>query len=141
MHTTSLSLLGLLLVPSLVSLVLLYVFIWIGDKFPISLPDPFLGLPPAAAWVLILFVYTFIASRLPVWLLLQPRDYINSFQLYLGVIGLVIGLPCLVRTARRAAAGSTGGSCSLPVDTSHSRILWPDAVAICFPSDEKAGLT
>jgi carbon starvation protein len=40
--------------------------------------------------VVILFAYTFFASRLPVWLLLQPRDYINSHQLFiaLGVIGL-----------------------------------------------------
>ena len=39
--------------------------------------------------MVILFAYTFIASRLPVWVLLQPRDYINSHQLFiaLGVIG------------------------------------------------------
>jgi carbon starvation protein len=37
-----------------------------------------------------LFIYTFVASRLPVWMLLQPRDYINSHQLFiaLGIIGL-----------------------------------------------------
>jgi carbon starvation protein len=40
--------------------------------------------------VILLFAYTFVASRLPVWMLLQPRDYINSHQLFiaLGVIGL-----------------------------------------------------
>ncbi len=43
-------------------------------------------------WIYLLLGYAFLASILPVWLLLQPRDYINSFQLYLGVIGMIIGL-------------------------------------------------
>lgn len=46
------------------------------------------------AWVVGLLAYAFLASVLPVWLLLQPRDYINSFQLYctfgLLFLGLVI---------------------------------------------------
>lgn len=36
-------------------------------------------------WVLILLVYAFAASTLPVWLLLQPRDYLNSLLLYIGL--------------------------------------------------------
>ena len=36
-------------------------------------------------WVLILLVYAFAASTLPVWSLLQPRDYLNSLLLYLGL--------------------------------------------------------
>ena len=41
-------------------------------------------------WVLVLFVYCFVASTLPVWLLLQPRDYLNSYLLYaMLAIGLV----------------------------------------------------
>jgi carbon starvation protein len=43
-------------------------------------------------WILVLLAYGFIASVLPVWLLLQPRDYINSFQLYAALALLVIGL-------------------------------------------------
>jgi carbon starvation protein len=44
------------------------------------------------AWTYILLVYALIASILPVWLLLQPRDYINSFQLYLGLTLILLGL-------------------------------------------------
>ncbi len=44
-----------------------------------------------SAWVYILLAYAFLASILPVWLLLQPRDYINCFQLYFGLILLVLG--------------------------------------------------
>ena len=45
---------------------------------------------PGAQWIIILFVYAGIASLLPVWLLLQPRDYINGIQLFIG-LGLLYG--------------------------------------------------
>ncbi len=44
------------------------------------------------SWIGLLLVYAFIASVLPVWLLLQPRDYINSFQLYFALATLTVGL-------------------------------------------------
>ena len=40
---------------------------------------------PAATWKWILLGYAFLASVLPVWMLLQPRDYVNSLLLYLGL--------------------------------------------------------
>ena len=43
-------------------------------------------------WVASLLAYGFIASVLPVWLLLQPRDYINSFQLYFALGAMLLGL-------------------------------------------------
>ncbi len=43
-------------------------------------------------WIYVLLGYGFIASVLPVWLLLQPRDYINSFQLYIALLLMVAGL-------------------------------------------------
>jgi carbon starvation protein len=102
-----------ILLPSLGALVTLYLLIWVGQYVPFTLPD-LLGLEPTAAqlaaagrdgvaalqaaqvdgqrvgWIVILFVYTFFASVLPVWLLLQPRDYVNGHQLFvaLGIIGL-----------------------------------------------------
>lgn len=44
------------------------------------------------AWIAVLLGYAFIASVLPVWLLLQPRDYINSFQLYFALATMILGL-------------------------------------------------
>ncbi len=67
-----------LLWPSLGGLAILYFMVYLGDV----LPAPALG---ATTWILLLFAYAFIASLLPVWLLLQPRDYINSLQLFLGL--------------------------------------------------------
>ena len=39
-----------------------------------------------------IFVYIFVASVAPVWILLQPRDYLNSFLLYFMMIAAVIGI-------------------------------------------------
>ncbi len=47
---------------------------------------------PVALWTFILLVYCFIASTLPVQVLLQPRDYINSHQLFLAMALLVLGI-------------------------------------------------
>ena len=44
------------------------------------------------AWIIVLMVYVYIASTLPVWKLLQPRDYINSHQLIVGLGLLYLGL-------------------------------------------------
>lgn len=81
------------LIPSLIAFVVLYLFIWIGTKVPIDLAAT--GLAPEQVkltWILALFVYSAVASLLPVWLLLQPRDYVNSHQLLVGLGLLFVGL-------------------------------------------------
>ena len=58
-----------------------------------NLNDPQTALGRANyAWIAALLAYAFLASVLPVWLLLQPRDYINSFQLYFMLAALFLGL-------------------------------------------------
>ena len=52
----------------------LYFSIYLGDAVPLSLPAEMAGLSANAWWILILFAYAAIASMLPVWALLQPRD-------------------------------------------------------------------
>ncbi|WP_433628940.1 carbon starvation CstA family protein [Halomicrococcus sp. NG-SE-24] len=87
--------------------------VWVGIQYPVALfSHPELAsdvivlfgdggswLPLAsaqnvnvAAWVPIVVVYAFVASVLPVWTLLQPRDYLSSFLLYAGVGGMVVGI-------------------------------------------------
>ncbi|GIJ35667.1 carbon starvation CstA family protein [Micromonospora sediminimaris] len=91
------------LVPSLIGVAALYFLIWVGNLYPIEIT----GLADALGfertrdlWVIILFVYAFIASRLPVWLLLQPRDYINSHQLFIAIAvifaGVLVGMDRIV---------------------------------------------
>ncbi len=74
--------------PTVVGTVILYAVIYLGERFPIELTAG--TLPVGAQWILILFLYAGIASLLPVWLLLQPRDYINGIQLFVG-LGLLYG--------------------------------------------------
>ena len=74
-----------LLWPSIIGVVILYVNVYLGDSMPISLSDGTFGLAANAQWILLLFFYAAIASLLPVWLLLQPRDYINGLQLFVGL--------------------------------------------------------
>ena len=71
---------------SLVGVIALYSLILLGDRFPVMLPETVMGMSAEAFWILILFVYAGIASMLPVWVLLQPRDYINGLQLFIGLI-------------------------------------------------------
>ena len=64
----------------------LYYAIYAGSSLPLALPEFLAGLTPEASWIVILFVYAAIASMLPVWVLLQPRDFINGMQLLVGLV-------------------------------------------------------
>lgn len=80
---------------SLVFVPVLFLLVWLGVVFPCDLVQLF-GVTAATArtiWVVVLFVYCFVASTLPVWLLLQPRDYLNSYLLYAM---LAIGLTAVL---------------------------------------------
>ncbi len=92
-----------IVLPSLVSLVILYFFIYLGVYFPIELPQTLFGLDRAVVWILLLFLYAAIASVLPVWTLLQPRDFINALQLFvalgIGYLGMLIINPTIVAPA------------------------------------------
>ena len=72
----------------------LYASIYAGSILPLSLP-PMLGLAAEANWIVILFLYAAVASMLPVWVLLQPRDFINGLQLFVG-LALLYGAVILV---------------------------------------------
>lgn len=66
--------------------VVLYISIWMGTFIEWELPETMFGLTANANWIIILFVYAAIASMLPVWMLLQPRDFINGMQLIVGLV-------------------------------------------------------
>jgi carbon starvation protein len=100
------------LVPSIVGVVVLYALILVGMAFPIDLTTlaEGIGMSARTLWILLLFVYAWIASRIPVWVLLQPRDYINSHQLFiaLGVIflGVLIGFDTIAAPAFNSVGGA-----------------------------------
>ncbi|MGB9866960.1 MAG: carbon starvation protein A [Bacillota bacterium] len=71
-------------ISTVIGVALLFGCVWLGIQMPWKLP--------ATTWTLIMLVYIFIASVAPVWILLQPRDYLNSFLLYASLIGALVGL-------------------------------------------------
>ena len=77
-------------VPSLVGYAVLLGAIFYGGDFAQAFP--IITELSITNWVWILLIYSFIASVMPVWLLLQPRDYLNSHQLVTALVFLTIGL-------------------------------------------------
>ena len=75
-----------LTLPALVASLL---FVWLGVQYPIT--SLFGWELTAPLWTYLLLGYALAATLLPVWVLLQPRDYLNSFQLFLGMGLLLTG--------------------------------------------------
>ncbi|TCO71806.1 carbon starvation CstA family protein [Marinisporobacter balticus] len=71
-------------ISSVIGVILLFACIVLGNMFPLVLSRN--------TWIVILLGYIFVASVTPVWILLQPRDYLNSFLLYAMLLGAVLGL-------------------------------------------------
>ena len=85
---------------TIVGVILMMVMVWVGSVVPVR------GVSQES-WMVILLIYAGIASALPVWLLLQPRDYINAYQLYIGLavlyLGLLVAHPKIVAPAHNTA--------------------------------------
>lgn len=73
------------------AVIAMYLTIWLGSFLPFDMPEIF-GIPPTGIWTIILLIYTWFASTLPVTMLLQPRDYINAWQLFIMMALLVAGV-------------------------------------------------
>jgi carbon starvation protein len=95
---------------SLIAVVLMFAFVGVGQRFPLTMP-PLLG-SPVVSWTLVLFAYVFVAATLPIDLLLQPRDYINAHQLMvvmaLLALGIFIAQPPITAPALNPAATAAG---------------------------------
>ncbi len=74
MYKTSLHFAG----ATIIGLILLVISVWLGFKYPIH--------ASYHAWAIFLLFYIIIAASLPVWILLQPRDYLNAYILWFGLI-------------------------------------------------------
>ena len=90
-----------ILAGSFIFVPLTFACVYAGTLLPLDLVT-LLGCDVATArqiWTVVLLAYCFAASVLPVWLLLQPRDYLNSYLLYammaLGFIGIFVARPVL----------------------------------------------
>ncbi|MFW5682513.1 MAG: carbon starvation protein A [Phycisphaeraceae bacterium] len=75
--------------PSIIALVLMYVTVIFGDVGVLHEINAWFASWPTIVWVAVLLGYSYVASVLPVWVLLQPRDYINALQL-VSALGLIL---------------------------------------------------
>jgi len=86
-----------IIVGTILALALVAILLYVGELLPVVLPATVLGLSAASFWFWVLMIYCVIASTIPVWILLQPRDYISSWLLYIGMglgfLGLVLAHP------------------------------------------------
>ncbi|MBL6724585.1 MAG: carbon starvation protein A [Rubripirellula sp.] len=81
-----------LLIPSLLALVTMYVTLIFGNAGFLASINETMASWSVITWVFLLLAYSYAASVLPVWSLLQPRDYINSLQLITALGLVVVGL-------------------------------------------------
>lgn len=105
---------------SIVGVILMYLTVVVGTYIPVQMPVIF-GIEPTGSWTFVLLIYAFIASILPVKTLLQPRDFINSHQLFiamallfLGVIFTAIRIPAFDIVAPAVVSHPEGAPSMLP---------------------------
>ena len=130
---------GSIVWPSIISLALMYASVVWGDWGVLHVFNTTLAAQPLWVWTIGLLAYAYVASVLPVWVLLQPRDYINALQL-ISALGLIVagliaaatlGGPAdsgrgFTAEAQRAAEGGLGQEVgedsvsSLPIQSSPS---------------------
>jgi carbon starvation protein len=79
---------------TLVFLPLVLLAVWVGPRLPENVLN-FFAQFSAKQWSVFLLAYCFIASIIPMWLLLQPRGYLGGWLLYLtifiGLVGALLG--------------------------------------------------
>ncbi|MFB6123788.1 MAG: carbon starvation protein A [Haloferacaceae archaeon] len=110
--------------------------VWVGVQYPIALVPgeypagtivllagsplpPVLGSVNIATWIPVVLVYGFVASVLPVWVLLQPRDFLTSSLLYAGVGGTLLAV---------VVGTFTGAASQLTVDVPAYAGFWGGAL-------------
>lgn len=81
------------LIPTIIFLLILYGSMFLGRAYPVDATPlaNLLGIDTIMFWIIVLFTYTFFASSLPVWLLLQPRDFLNGLQVIVLLALIYIG--------------------------------------------------
>jgi len=112
---------------TIVAVAAMYITIWLGAYIESVRPGLFVlpecsWLPPATGlWVIILLIYAWVASTLPVTTLLQPRDYINAWQLFIAM-GLLVAGTVVASLSGKLPLVAPAVNSSLPANTPS---IWP----------------
>ncbi|MEC9130400.1 MAG: carbon starvation CstA family protein, partial [Verrucomicrobiota bacterium] len=120
-----------LLLPSLISLVIMYGTVLYGNEGWLGTLNASMQSWNLITWVILLLAYSYVASVLPVWTLLQPRDYINSLQLISALALIVLGL---MGAAFLGGASAPGGGERAPLEWVAPAFQWhPEGAPFIFP--------
>ncbi|MEK9634676.1 MAG: carbon starvation CstA family protein, partial [Opitutae bacterium] len=114
-----------LLMPSLVALGVMYLSVIFGDSGFLGSINATMAGWSVWTWVVVLLGYSYVASVLPVWTLLQPRDYVNSLQLISALALIVLGL-----FAAAFAGGAGGGELTMVAPAFNPT---PEGAPMIFP--------
>lgn len=85
-------------IASVIAIAIIFFSVWIGNMMPVNLPvdNPMLL---RNIWITVIFAYAFLASIVPVWILLRPRDYLSAIQmsiiLFFGILAFIIARPVI----------------------------------------------
>jgi carbon starvation protein len=119
-----------LLIPSLIALAVMYLTVAFGNVGLLEDINNWLASLHIITWVVILLLYSYVASVLPVWTLLQPRDFINSLQLISALALIVLGL--VVAAFIGGAPAEDGTRQSLEIVAPALRLA-PEGAPLIFP--------
>jgi len=120
-----------LLVPSLLALGCMYLTVIFGGIGLLGELNAWLSSLPVMTWVVILLLYSYVASVLPVWTLLQPRDFINSLQLLTALGLVVVGL---FAAAILGGAPAVDGAARPALELVAPAVQWkPEGAPMIFP--------
>lgn len=89
-----------------------YALIWVGFDNPVTLPASWSKEIVVAVWCSLISLYCLLASISPIWLILQPRDFISSIKLFvgmgLGFLGILVVHPAISAPFHQGAFFSEG---------------------------------
>ena len=98
---------------SILAAAVAFASIYVGILFPVTFDTH--------VWMVILGIYTFIAAGIPVWIVLQPRDFTNSFVLFGGMAALIIG----VFGAGLAGVHASAPATNMAAGSITNGLIWP----------------
>jgi len=78
---------------TIIAVIIMFLGIWIGMALPYSVPLSATGAFPIARdfWIFMTLLFCFLGAVLPIWVFIQPINYLSFYLVYAGIIGMIIG--------------------------------------------------